>query len=925
MKFNLPLIKLIVVLSSIGSQAQSIEQLDIVQDLTSYSPSMYSDYLGGYEYNGNYYFTSCDRFTGRVLYKTNGSTVEKVYAISNIGQCSSYETMYFETSNSFYFTNRETAHDVLYKSDGLGNGTTEEIFRDFWNLEYFIVYKDTLYFNVRQDGIYRTPGQSDLVEKWSTDMEFYSQPIIYHDSLFFSGLSSGKTELYKCDNVFENTEMVTNHSFTGGSNPQSLVLFNDYLCFIAKTTSSPTSRYALKYGGNSTAIDTIVGIETNLEAKILYPGQDILYISGSSYHGGNPTGEELWKLNENENIASPVLDLYPGIGNSGEPQFLAIGAGNELYFNAKNSSGNRVGFMTDGTEIGTVEISNEDIDQHEYFKSGNDVYYIVENNLFKNGIQVNISPIDDYHLVLGEINNKILFAGSEDPSGFNGYENTGYYSSDQNGTNLTNLGFDIQPVHTGRTNLKSSASELYWQRYWPLETLVHSNGLQHDIKKVKDEVGNDFHLINSATIELNNQTFWKQNNKVYVFDSSGEFVKLLWQSGTSDYSFEALGTYLDKYLVGNIYDGESGNYLLVLLDVAKTYENGNYEEVITVIQAHETLEVNDTLYFTSSAAGPYAIWYWTEGDASPTFIYESLYIEALTAYNNDIFFKSSAPNQLLKFDGAQLDTLTVGSVTVGHLSSTSFGVFYYSNYLTGNQVYFSDGTKIGTILVDQVSDPTNYVSSIRRSEIIEFNSKAYFSLANSSGDWELYSSNGTVAGTELVKNINLTGSSNPDNFRVAGGKLYFTADDGIHGYELWESDGTESGTVMVEDLYPGERSAFFKEELYQELVVLDDTLYFSAFDGQTSAIFKLGDVGPPLVPVLEPIEDDLLIYPNPATNLICIKSTRDINKIQLLSMTGLLLEESTISEIDLSKYPSSIMIIKAFTKNGVITKKVLKR
>jgi ELWxxDGT repeat protein len=40
-------------------------------------------------------------------------------------------------------------------------------------------------------------------------------------------------------------------------------------------------------------------------------------------------------------------------------------------------------------------------------------------------------------------------------------------------------------------------------------------------------------------------------------------------------------------------------------------------------------------------------------------------------------------------------------------------------------------------------------------------------------------------------------------FKAAGGLLFFAAGDGISGVELWKSDGTPAGTAMVKDLWPG--------------------------------------------------------------------------------------------------------------------------
>jgi ELWxxDGT repeat protein len=67
-------------------------------------------------------------------------------------------------------------------------------------------------------------------------------------------------------------------------------------------------------------------------------------------------------------------------------------------------------------------------------------------------------------------------------------------------------------------------------------------------------------------------------------------------------------------------------------------------------------------------------------------------------------------------------------------------------------------------------------------------------------DSELFVSDGTRAGSHLLKNIWPGGgpshSSYPSDFKRYGTYVTFTADDG-HGRALWRTDGTPAGTYKV--------------------------------------------------------------------------------------------------------------------------------
>jgi ELWxxDGT repeat protein len=136
--------------------------------------------------------------------------------------------------------------------------------------------------------------------------------------------------------------------------------------------------------------------------------------------------------------------------------------------------------------------------------------------------------------------------------------------------------------------------------------------------------------------------------------------------------------------------------------------------------------------------------------------------------------------------------------------------------------------------------------------------RAYFKAWDVATGYEPWSSDGTVAGTSLVKNIRpevLTSDSTPDWLTEFNGKLYFVADDGVHGREIWMSDGSEAGTKLAFDVWPGADSSDPKQ-----LFVWKGSLYFIARSAADNAgLMRTTGADAPLQTLASP----LLAAPQP--------------------------------------------------------------
>lgn len=158
-------------------------------------------------------------------------------------------------------------------------------------------------------------------------------------------------------------------------------------------------------------------------------------------------------------------------------------------------------------------------------------------------------------------------------------------------------------------------------------------------------------------------------------------------------------------------------------------------------------------------------------------------------------FVGSSPSQFILFNGKLYFTASILNLSTSTIS---------------NGIWVTDGTNGGTTLVkDGFNAPPFLLFAIF------INNKFYFTASTDDEGNEIWSSDGTAANTEIFIDINpgpddsgpflffdyLSITSLQDiHARLYNGKIFFRADDGTNGTELWITDGTVPGTMMVKDI-----------------------------------------------------------------------------------------------------------------------------
>lgn len=220
-----------------------------------------------------------------------------------------------------------------------------------------------------------------------------------------------------------------------------------------------------------------------------------------------------------------------------------------------------------------------------------------------------------------------------------------------------------------------------------------------------------------------------------------------------------------------------------------------------------------------------------------------------TSYN--LFRTEGTPQSTVK-----ISNIDAGNTYVGQWARIN-GKYIFSMYnaaTVGRELYVSDGTLAGTsLLKDICPGATSGVYSAADFYYVDGNTM-YFIASTNGSNFELWKTDGTTAGTIQLSSGNATSAALGHWTKLPNGKFIFSLYDGgaVYGRELFVTDGTPAGTSLLKDIDPGTFTAFTGSGDFIRLE--GNVVYFAATDndfnyelwksdGTTAGTIKLSNIG----------------------------------------------------------------------------------
>ncbi|MBL7744616.1 MAG: T9SS type A sorting domain-containing protein [Chitinophagaceae bacterium] len=268
------------------------------------------------------------------------------------------------------------------------------------------------------------------------------------------------------------------------------------------------------------------------------------------------------------------------------------------------------------------------------------------------------------------------------------------------------------------------------------------------------------------------------------------------------------------------------------------------------------IEYDNELYFTANDGSSGRELWKTNGTGPGTVRVKDINTGAPDAFVATPASHFSVINNILVFsattaaDGGELwktDGTEPGTIQLKNIYTTATYGSYISNftvYLTdllftafdevnGNALWKTDGTVGGTVMIKDIDPsppippPFYYFLSSIIPAFFNFQNELFFTGNDGTNGYELWKTNGTTAGTVLIKDINPGFDDGmPQMFSAVknSSKFFFSATTADEGTELWESDGSGPGTLLLKDIATG-------IGVSSDVIVLPNYFYNGLFQG----------------------------------------------------------------------------------------------
>src|SRR3989339_376275 len=825
---------------------------------------------------GNFiYFSATDQIAVTRLFKSDG-TETGTYSVNNISSpylklspVDFYNNLqtFCNNNGTIFFNAYDSIHGYeLWKSDGTDAGTmlVKDIFPGTSNsdLSKFFAVNGTLFFWAN-NGI-------NGIELWKSDgteagtvmvkdirvgssSSSPTQLTNVNGTLFFwanNGING--IELWKSDGTEAGTVMVKDicagscSSFEQNYTPY-FANVNGILYFSAN--DGINGKELWKSDGTETG--TIMVMDINPGSASALPS-NFANVNNTLFFKANDglNGYELWKSDGTESGTVMVKDITPGI-NSYTPMYL-VNVNGILFFQAENDSSSSDLWKSDGTEAGTVMVKQLNSNLSLFTDVNGILFFKVDSSIWKSdGTEAGTVLVKDGLTsinILKNVNGTLFFRTNDCSAGYKLWKSDGtnagtvmlaafgpcspvtnnitHFTVDANG----NIYFQANDGINGEELWKSDGTEAGTVM---VKNIYYATSPESDPYRLTDVNGTLFFQANDG---INGKELWKSDGS----ETGTVLVKNIC-AGSSNSNLDWL-TNVNGTLFFHAVNGIHGSELwksdgtdagTVMVTDINPDSSGSYPSRLT--------NVNGTLFFTAyDGINGYELWK-SDGTEAGTIMVKDIvpgtgssYPEQFIAVNETLFFMANNGInglELWKSDGTEAGTVMVKYISFSKMTAGNNVLFFKAiDGIHGSELWQSDGTDAGTVMVKDINpgSSSSYTNGTLYPFSCAFNGAMFFPATDGTNGVELWKSDGTEAGTAMVKDIySGSSSSYPTNLTFVNDVLFFTADNGTNGRELWRSDGTEAGTVMLDDIRVGSNSS---SPYY--LINVNGTLFFNADDGK---------------------------------------------------------------------------------------------